>query len=307
MVKPFVVDAAPAVTQRGQEGSILQASTPTTQAGPLPGSAPLRFAYGLSLPVRGALFVIRHPTLWPWVFVPILITTALILGAFGITWTWGSTAAAALLSQPQGSGWYVSLLTVGWHLMSALVHAVIFAATAVFGWFLGGILASPFYDRLSDQVERIRLGSSIDEAFDLKTTATDIAFGIRHSIAGLVLYAGSLLLVVPLQIIPGLGALAYLVLSTTISSFFLAREVLDYSLSRRRIGFRGKLSIVWTERALTGGLGLGTVMLLWIPLANFFSMPASVVGGTLLFCDLKAAGHLPGEAPSAGQDQVHDA
>lgn len=257
-----------------------------------------RVTHGLLYPLRGVRMMISTPSLWPYVIVPILVTAGFILGALWVSWSWGGALAQDLLPMPTGTGWVAWAGRGMWTVSKAVIHVALFAVLAVLGWFAGGLVASPFYDRLSDRVERIVRGQGVDEAFDARVVLQDVVTGVLHSLGSLALYLGVSCPLLLLHLVPALGEPIYVLASGTVTSFFLAREVLDYSLSRRRVPFVDKFRLVWSHRAVTGGLGFGTFLLVWVPLLNFLSMPASVIGGTLLFCELQAQGLIDADAPS---------
>ena len=122
--------------------------------------------------------------------------------------------------------------------------------------------------------------------------ASDVAIGILHSLYGALLYVSLFCPLLLLNLVPVLGQVAYTVIGGLLSAFFIAREVMDYSLSRRQLSFRQKLQLQRDNLSCVGGLGMSSFILLWVPLANLVSMPAAVIGGTLLYCELEQAGRL---------------
>lgn len=253
-------------------------------------------AWGLSLPLRGLRRIAGEATLWPWFLAPWLVTTALMLVALGLTWTYGVDLTARVADFPTGDGVVGLGAKVGWYLLAAVVHVALLGVTSVVAWTLAGILAAPFYDQLSARVERLELGDALEALPQTwQHVLGDVAQGVAHSLMALTLYAGASCALLSLHLVPVAGEPLYALATSVLSAFYLSREVLDYSFSRRRYPFLTKLRLVRAHARVTGGLGLGMVAVVWIPLVNGVLMPASVVGGTLLFCELHRQGRLPEE------------
>lgn len=252
--------------------------------------------WGLSLPLRGLRRVASEATLWPWFVAPWLLTTALMLVALGFTWTYGLDLTGRVAEYPLMDGVVGFGARVGWYALATFVHLALLGVTSVVAWTLAGILAAPFYDQLSARVERLELGDALSELPQTwQHILGDIAQGVAHSLMALTLYGGASCVLLSLQLLPAVGQPLHVVASAILSAFYLSREVLDYSFSRRRYAFLTKLRLVRAHARVTGGLGLGMVAVVWIPLVNGVLMPASVVGGTLLFCELHRQGQLPEE------------
>lgn len=266
-------------------------------------SAGRLFRHGLTLPLRGLRTMARERALWPYVATPVAVTTALLLGAWWLALQTAPQLVDTLFARPaDAAGWLGWARLTLWRATWLGVHVLVLALFSVLSWFVGSILASPVYDRLSARVEHLVLGRA-EEPFDARLVAGDVVAGVSHSLLALVLYLSLACPLVVLGIVPILGPPAELMLGTLVSAWFLAREVMDYATSRRRLGFGEKLGLLRRHRAVTLGLGLSTFALLWIPLANFLSMPAAVIGGTLLCCELEGSGLLrprPGRLPSEG-------
>lgn len=251
-----------------------------------------RFLHGARLPVRALRLLREHPALWPLLIVPLLIGASLLVGAAWGTLTWGGELTRALISPPTGAGTLAAALRGLWWMSNALVHLTLFGALAMLSLWLTAILASPFYDRLSAGVELRVLGPQpTDDRWP--HIALDVLIGVLHSLLALSLYAALWCPSLLLHLLPGFGSAVQFAFATTLSALFLTRELLDYSLSRRRLGFLAKLRLVHAHLATSLGLGFTTVALLWVPLANLLSMPVVVVAGTLLYCDLERERLIP--------------
>jgi CysZ protein len=249
-----------------------------------------RLTYGLSLPARAANMMLTRRELWPYVAIPISLCAVLIIASSWATLHWGTELTRTFVSAPEASGWLADLGRTMWWITNAVVHAVLFGFLTVMSWFLAGILASPIYDRLSARVESLELGTPWTDDGGFTEALDDVWLGIQHTLLGVSLYLSLWCPMLLLNLVPVFGEIAYVVLGGAVSAFFVAREGLDYSLSRRRFSFRQKLNLMWAHLAVVEGLGLASLVLMWIPLANFISMPVAVIAGTLLYCDLEESG-----------------
>lgn len=246
-----------------------------------------RFRYGLRGPWRGFRYLLKNRELWPWIFIPVLINVGLIVTAFlGATWS-APIVLAELWPMPAGG----FAFTV-WQTVSMVVGLVLFVLGVVFLYALSGIVGTPFYDYLTAQVEA-QVAGIVEEAFDWSRFRKDVMQSIGHSLLAFGLWLAVMLPLVCIGLIPGLGQLLELVLGLSFTSLFLAREMMDGAMSRRRYSFRYKLRIIRSQLMVMLGFGAACAVLLWIPLLNFLFMPVSVVGGTLVFLDLEGASVLP--------------
>ena len=75
--------------------------------------------------------------------------------------------------------------------------------------------------------------------------------------------------------------------SFILTVYFLIREIVDGSLSRRRMGYREKHIWIMNNKHELIGLGMVSAFSLWIPFLNFLFFPFALVGATLIFCDIE--------------------
>ena len=183
-------------------------------------------------------------------------------------------------AKPVGEGAMALLLVGLWYLFRALAVVVGLAISYVFVLLLGGILASPFNDALSERTERMLTGRPAPEP------EGDFLGGIPMSIGSTafitLIYLALLLPILLLNFIPVLGSVAATVLGVCLSAFFLSLEYADNTFERYGFSLQEKIRTLRQNLALSGGVGLGMSLLLWIPLLNFLCIPIAVVSGTVL-------------------------
>lgn len=245
------------------------------------GSTVRQVTRGLTLPFRAASFLKENTKLIPFVVVPALINVVLfalsaylLLSNAGdiVDWLWEKPVVDGLLSY---------LLIVLWYFVYALcvLAAVILSYVVVL--VVGGIVASPFHDFLSEHTERILRGVEELPSPD-DSIVGDLLRSIGSSAFIALMYAMIMLPILLLNFIPGIGNVTSTVLSACVSAFFVALEYTDPTLQRHEVKLRDKLGLIWDNLPLAGSFGLGTSLLLWVPLMNFVCMPIAVIGGTAL-------------------------
>lgn len=273
---------------------------PTAPAPPgiASGSAVQRFLRGARYPFLGLRYLSGRRDLWGWVAIPGAINLVLfVMGVIG-----------ALLAAPQVLGliWTrpAEGLALGLWILTAWLLRLALAAVVGMGVYLvAGLLSAPFNEVISERVEQAELGDA-GEPWGARVFLRDTAVSMLHSLGSLVAYAGIMLPLLLVNLVPALGSALYLVLSWGVTAFFLAREMLDGVTSRRRMSLLAKLRLVRQHLALMLGFGVAMNVLLWIPLVNFLCLPIGVVGGTLLYVELERAGLAPGRRALPGPD--HD-
>ena len=250
-----------------------------------------RWFLGFSYPFRGLRYLLTRPVLWPWAIAPLIITIALLVGAGILTWWLTPHVVGWLWAQPAG-GW----LYVLWQVVVTCVTLLVFVLCALTLYLLSSLVASPFFDQLSEKVEIIERGPR--EEVSWKQFFLELWTSILHSLLSLALWLILMLFGALLNLIPGIGSVIDFVFVTVCTAFLLSREMMEGPMSRRNYSFRQKLAFVWKHRAIAQGFGTGTAILLWIPLMNLLTMPIAVVGGTRLFLRIEDQERLNAEEAS---------
>lgn len=249
---------------------------------------------GFFYPFRGLRFLGRHPRLLGIVAIPVAVN-ALLFSL--LVWFAGSRFdrwLEALL--PRGEGWWWTLAYWAlWVLGAAVLLVVVLYTFAL----VGNLILAPFNDLLSDRVERIYMGQTLEEPFRLGAFVRDLGRSFKAELGRIALYLSGFACVLALNFIPALGTAASAVLAPALAFFFLGWEYLDYSMERWHLPFGAKRRTVFRNTPAIVAFGCGVWLLLMIPVLNLLAIPVCVAGGTLLFCDLKNAGRVELPAPSA--------
>ncbi len=262
-----------------------------------PPSARLISVRGFFYPYRGLKFLLGRPRLLTYVIIPFGINT-LLYGAF--VWFVGSRFGGWLERLlPQGDAWYWAALSV---LLLTLFAAVLLLVVVYTFTLVGNLILAPFNDLLSEKVERVYTGATLEEPFSLGALTRDMARSLKAELGRVLFYGAGFLALLSLNLVPGLGTAAYGVAVTLYTLFFLGWEYFDYSMERWRLTFGDKRKVAFRNGATFLGFGAGAALMLIIPLLNFVAIPVCVAGATLLFCDLRRLDRMP-ELPPTPQTQ----
>lgn len=252
----------------------------------------VEFFRGVGYAFSGVGLVISRPALWPNVLLPILVTGFLFaLGIAGFVYFISDWVPQTDASVPQDTPlaflwtFFHNLLTYGIYVGLAVLYGVVV-------YFISTIIATPFNDGISSRVEELRLGPYREES-SWGTFFGDLVQSYSHSVLNLLVWLVSVGLAFVLNLIPGFGTIAAAVLTAMFTALFIARESMDGAQSRRRLSFAHKMRIARHHWAMMLGFGTVGALLVWIPVVNLVVVPLGIAGGTLMYCELEAAGRIP--------------
>ncbi len=283
--------AAPgAVAPRGAatERTALVAGADPRAGGPL-----RRLLQGFAYPFRGFRALFRHGRLLTFAILPSLIALVLLVILFVVLVGYADDLTQLIWAKPEE--WYLQIL---WYPLLALVFALSFVVGAVT---LPGLVAAPLLDALSERTEAIYL-ESVDEKLKLSTLARDTGRVLIEEVVKIAILLGGHAVLLLLLLIPVVGAVVYPVVSWLWTVVWLAVDKLHIPMSRRRYDLDLLLGLVRSNMSLAIGFGAAVFLILMVPVLNFMFEPVGVVGGTLLYTDLRKVGALPpppGEAAGA--------
>ncbi len=215
------------------------------------------------------------------------MTVMVFAGLATVGITYADNLAAHLWVPPETGlgtvlGWGIAFLAV----------LVLLAAAAVLALVISQIVMAPLYTRLSERVEDAILQESGEFQSTAAESLMDEVRGVTHSLLTLAILCIVMVPILALNLIPGIGSVASAVLGGIVSSFALAVEFTDGSLSRRRARWREKVGHAVAQLPVTMGLGAGIAVMMAIPFVSFFLVPVAVVAGTVVFCGLTESGRV---------------
>lgn len=249
---------------------------------------------GATYPFRVLAVFRRTPRLWGYVTVPILVNlvvgVALYVGLLFFGWD-GVTALTVRLSNWLDSlitnlpAWlgFLEYLIIG---VGFLLHFLLVVVLLLLIGFLlvqfGVLLGAPWYGKLSEQLEEIRMGQLQMVEVGM---VRDISRALLFELKKLMLAVGVGLLLLLLNLVPGIGTLAAAAGGIALAALIVCLDFLDAPLERRRLHFREKLGLVLGCLPASASFSLVCLGLVSIPLLNLLTIPLCVASGTLFFCD----------------------
>ena len=255
---------------------------------------------GVRLAAAGFGETFRHRDLFRLSLLPVAINLALFAGfVVAGLWAYDALAGAIALDIDESSFWHA--LNTVWHvIVSVVLVFLIFVVGAVLSVVIGGVLAGPIYERMSERYESHLVGRALDERFRLKTFVKTFSRDLTAQLSLLALYGLGLVATLLVQLVPVVGQVVGSALSLAWSWLFLSVEFMTPALSRHELGFGQRLGVVTRNLWVSLGFGIGAWGILLLPL----TMPFLVVSGTRLYLGLAAYGHAPSRLSDDDRQQL---
>jgi CysZ protein len=235
------------------------------------------------------------PRLWRYVLVPVALNLVVGLTVYATLLFAGLRLVDDLVAGLPAWAAPLSLL-----LRVLLVVALLVATGFVLVRF-GVVLGSPWYGRLSEEIERMRRGTAPPaERGLLRELGRSLAFEAKK----LLLVAAVGLPLLLLNVLPGPGTAAAAAGGVALAATIACLDFFDPPLGRRGLGFRARLAYARRALPASAAFGLTCVAALSVPLLNLLVVPLCVAAGTLFFCDRpdpsppeRSAGAAPSRGP----------
>ncbi len=234
---------------------------------------------GLTAPWRGLRVVAADRGLWPYALLPSVITLGLL--GFAVMAALGTSGPFLRWLLPDLQRWWVLFLFARGAaiLLLGVVYCTLSAMVAA-------LVCIPIHDALSQRVEARVRGVGASSIVPEVSFREELPRSIRHSILGFLLWVLAQAVLVPLGLIPVVGTVLELILGFGVTAFFLAHQLLDGPLSRRRLSFSEKMSWMREHLAPVLGLGAAGTVMVAIPVLNALSLPFAIAGGAALHSEL---------------------
>lgn len=239
---------------------------------PLPTTSMGKFLEGARSPLAGLAFMNRHPALWRYAALPILInliitTIVLICGVLLFVWV--------IDDRPfeMGDTWAWLLLEI---LLDVVAVVVLLGIVFALWLTLGALLSDYFLEKLVRQVE-LRLGLSPDEMRDVSLLHS--AIDTLKSLALLISINVALLV---LHVVPVIGSIVGVAASFYWNSLIFGYELFAYPLTLRGKRRAEIKAFTKAHRPYTLGLGASTIGLGLIPIVGAITLTTAATGATLL-------------------------
>ena len=270
------------------------AETPLETTREVPANFIAQFFRGVMYPFAAFGFL-RRNRLWGMAAASIVVNVVLLVGLI-----WGgytlllphltglTTGMEAWAGESAFLGVLVEVLT--WALWIVAMPALLMLNFLVLV-LVGQAVASPFLDQLSEQVETRVLGLE-PLPLTLARTLKGVSVALGDLVWGVVLLVVVNVPLLLLGLVPVLGTVAAGVLSFSFSALLLAHEFMGLPLTRQLVSYRERWSHLWKHKWLGLGMGTSVMAMLAIPGLNLVLLPLAAVGGTLMYCDLRAGGQV---------------
>lgn len=245
------------------------------------------FTRGFSYPLRAAKFLGKRPGLLKYLAIPFSINVLV----FSLSVYFGLDLFQSMLETyaPSTEVWYGMILYyLAWSVAMLLTTVVVFFTFTV----VGNLIASPFNELLSERAEALLLGRQPDERFSVGRFWKESRHALLVEVKKLSVFIICMLLLLAVNLIPGIGSLIYAVLAPIFTLFFLLVEYMAFVLMRKRLSFSQQRQYISSRPVLMTGFACSIFCLLAIPFLQFFCIPLAVVGATLLWCDFPREGSL---------------
>lgn len=217
-----------------------------------------------------------------WLVIFPLIINLLLFSAltwFAAIWVgdWIDWLSATVPEWLQWLAWIIWLLF-------ALLLLVVYAFTFTL---LANLIGSPFYGIMTERVLAMQRGDTEQKpqtSAVLLTVARDSFFRQLQILAYMFPRAlGVLLLTLALSFVPVINIFSPLIASCW-AAWTLALQYFDYPADIDQRSFREVRELAGNQRWLSLGFGFSALGAAAVPVLNLLLLPATVIGGTLLWC-----------------------
>lgn len=241
---------------------------------------------------RAAALLWREKSLWPWAAVPFLLNLAAFALAATLFLANLDTLAAPiqrLLEVPEPAAWYGYLWAGPLWLLAALVKVALIGAFGLAIYFgftlLGGVIAAPFLDVLSEKVERLATGRAAEQSGGVTALVTRAARSALEEGKRVAFFAALQLALVALGFVPGLQPVA-VAASLLVAALFMPLEYTGFALDRRGVRFRARRRWIVSHSVEMLSFGGFALLVYAVPGLSFLCLPWLVTAGTLLALEL---------------------
>lgn len=242
------------------------------------------FFQGLGLLGRAFGLIFRSPKLFLLSTLCAIVTFVALVGLVVLLWRYTPGLVGSFFARPEA--WYGQ---AAWYLVLTLTFVVLLVVGANT---VPPLLLAPLQDPLSEATEEL-CGGTPSQPFSLGSFLRGVVTGISHTLARIFFLILGLVVLLPLNLIPVVGSILWTILGSLWSMIWMAGEHLAAPMTRNLYPFSEVRRMLRERRALCLGFGAGVYLLLWVPVLNTFFLPVAIVGGTLLYRGLLAAGQFP--------------
>lgn len=231
--------------------------------------------------LRGAKLLFSHPALIPLALLPAILTCIVSFVGIWLAIAYGDNVFALIWpDEPEGTFLGILWAIGAWFVRALATIAVLFVTP----W-LVMLVGLPLCGPLAERADEL-LGGPLGEGSLIGDITSSIHSTVGMTLLGLV---GGVVLFL-LGLIPGLAVFTAPFAVFVWTPLFLAFDLYDPALSRRRFGLRRKLGAVTSSPVSAISVGLVGTALLAIPIVNLIGLPIAVLAGVSAVRRLEDAG-----------------
>jgi CysZ protein len=249
---------------------------------------------GASYPFRILIFFKQNSSLWSYIIIPLILN--LILGIFFYLQLLRWEAEVFEILTLKGMAWLnqIALNLPSWlqnldiilifliEFFKLLLGLILLVLTGFILAQIGFLLGMPWYSKLSEKIESIKLGKITIIEVDF---LTEIKRALLYEFKKIILLVFIGLPLFLCNFLPGLGTLVATIGGLSLTAILTCLDFWDQPLERRRLRFRDKLGLIAKSFPSSAGFGYMCLLLISIPLLNLVTIPLCVAAGTLFVCD----------------------
>jgi CysZ protein len=251
--------------------------------------APLKPMEGVSCLIAGWRVGLSDPTVRGQLLKSLAVNAVVFLVLFiALVWAIFALTSDLVSGTSDLPGWlsWLDFLgsALGWLVRLALLSLAAMIAPTLLSLLLG-IIMPMFMGPVFHAGRAYAKGPPVAETGGLSAEAVSIAIDLRR-LGRLILFS---ILIIPLNIIPGLGQLAYFVAQALLAAHTLGWDLLGYHFELHGVGYAEQRNIIARNRGLVLAVGAVGVVLLMIPFVNVFFATTNIVGAGILSARLDGA------------------
>ncbi|MDG1080376.1 MAG: sulfate transporter CysZ [Porticoccaceae bacterium] len=215
------------------------------------------------------------------VIIPTLLNLILFSAATWLAAAWVSDWLNWLIaSVPDWLEWLVWIIWLMFVLLALVIYSFTFTVFA-------NLIGSPFYGIIAERVIALERGLTDKTPTSTKALLATAWGSFRRELQ-IIAYMlprtlGIALLTVMISFVPIINILAPLIAASW-AAWSLALQYMDYPGDSDELSFTQVRQRAGKQRLLSLSFGLSALVAAAIPLVNLLLLPATVVGGTLLWC-----------------------
>jgi CysZ protein len=243
------------------------------------------FIRGFSYPFQ-SIGILGKNRLWHLSVIPAVIALGLFIFMLVLGFRLAGPLRDAIWSGDISAAGFLGGLLTALRASLKVIFFLLFAGLSFLLYvMLAPALAAPFLDLISEKTEKALVGS-VPTPRGLGGFFRAALFGLGDALRILGLTLAGNLLLMPLNLLPLLGNMLFVLISAVLCWYMLAVEFSGMPANRRYISFSSRLRIMGKNPGVSLGFGLAVQLLLFVPVLNVLLLSMAASGSTMLFLDL---------------------